>query len=158
MTCIKFIPNHSYNPSCHYYNFSVLCIMKPEVWGPSAWLFLHTITLAYPSNPTFADKNNYKMFFNNLSNVLPCELCKSHYKQHIQHIPLTDEILSSKYKLTKWLVDIHNHVNQQTGKKEVSYDSFLNKYYKLYNSNSYTYIIYAVVVILIIQVLFIYFR
>lgn len=133
--------------------------MKPEIWGPSAWLFLHTITLAYPINPSFVDKNNYKMFFNNLSNVLPCERCKSHYIQHLQVNPLTDDILSSKYKLSRWFVDIHNSVNKQTGKKIMSYEDFLDKYYNLYNSNNtYKYLFYFIVVILIIQVLFIYFR
>ena len=32
---------------------------NPEIWGPGAWLFLHTITLNYPTNPTFEDKENY---------------------------------------------------------------------------------------------------
>ena len=33
--------------------------MNPNIWGESAWLFLHTITLNYPENPTFLDKHNY---------------------------------------------------------------------------------------------------
>ena len=36
--------------------------MDPEIWGPSAWIFLHTITLNYPNNPTIYDKQNYKNF------------------------------------------------------------------------------------------------
>ena len=39
---------------------------NPEVWGPGAWLFLHTISLNYPTNPTYEDKENYKTFFTSL--------------------------------------------------------------------------------------------
>ena len=37
--------------------------MDPEIWGPSTWIFLHTITLNYPNNPTIYDKQNYKNFY-----------------------------------------------------------------------------------------------
>ena len=37
--------------------------MNPEVWGPPAWTFLHSITLAYPDNPSDIDKSNYENFF-----------------------------------------------------------------------------------------------
>ena len=36
--------------------------MDPKIWGPSTWLFLHTITLNYPNNPTQQDIDNYKKF------------------------------------------------------------------------------------------------
>ena len=37
--------------------------MEPEIWGPNAWTFLHTITLNYPENPSEDDKQNHKDFF-----------------------------------------------------------------------------------------------
>ena len=37
--------------------------MDPEVWGPHGWYFLHSITLAYPDNPTDDDKTYHKNFF-----------------------------------------------------------------------------------------------
>ena len=36
--------------------------MEPEIWGPHAWQFLHSITLSYPDNPTLEDKNNHAQF------------------------------------------------------------------------------------------------
>ena len=38
--------------------------MDPRIWGPPAWTFLHSVTLAYPDNPTETDRTNYKKFFN----------------------------------------------------------------------------------------------
>ena len=37
--------------------------MDPKIWGPPGWLFLHTITFNYPTNPTEEDKKYYKNFF-----------------------------------------------------------------------------------------------
>ena len=34
--------------------------IPPHIWGPSAWKLLHYITFAYPVNPTYDDKLNYK--------------------------------------------------------------------------------------------------
>ena len=31
--------------------------MHPELWGPGAWKFLHSITFNYPKEPTSRDKN-----------------------------------------------------------------------------------------------------
>ena len=53
--------------------------MNPKIWGPSAWLFLHTVTFNYPNNPTEEDKRNYLTFFNSLKHIIPCPLCKEHY-------------------------------------------------------------------------------
>ena len=37
--------------------------MKKNFWGPSGWLFLHSVTFQYPDNPSDEDKYNYKVFF-----------------------------------------------------------------------------------------------
>ena len=81
--------------------------MNPKIWGPHAWIFLHSITFNYPSKPTLQDINHYKNFFNNLKYILPCNNCQNHYKNNIDKYPLTDEILSSKQKLINWLINIH---------------------------------------------------
>ena len=58
---------------------------KPEKkdWGPGAWSFIHYVALAYPENPTGEDKENYKMFYANLINVLPCQKCALNYQKHL---------------------------------------------------------------------------
>ena len=70
--------------------------MDPEIWGPHAWIFLHSVTIAYPDNPSAQDKKNYKNFFYSLHNILPCQTCAHNYIGHLQKIPLTNNILSDK--------------------------------------------------------------
>ena len=106
--------------------------MDPNIWGSHAWLFLHTITLNYPDNPTKFDMDNYKNFFENLGEVIPCEVCKAHYKKNIKMYPIQ---LESKESLAKWLHHIHNLVNVKNDKPEYSYDQFIEKYSDLYSTN-----------------------
>jgi type IV secretory pathway VirB4 component len=108
--------------------------MNPEIWGPPAWTFLHSITLAYPDNPTDSDKINYENFFNILQPILPCAKCSNNYKIHLQEDPITNH-LDSKSSLVKWLINLHNKVNKINGKRELNYNEVINHYKLLYNGD-----------------------
>jgi hypothetical protein len=107
---------------------------NPKIWGPSAWIFLHTITFNYPNYPTYQDKINYKTFFKNLKHILPCNTCKINYLKHYDNNPLTDIILSNKDHLIDWLINIHNDVNIINDKNVVTRKEVLNLYQNLYNN------------------------
>lgn len=89
----------------------------PDIWGPHGWKFIHYITLGYPNNPTEQDKKKYYNFFMSLSNVIPCGICGSHFKQHLEITPLDDEALKNKESLMIWGIMMHNHVNAENNKK-----------------------------------------
>lgn len=109
--------------------------MLPTIWGPPAWIFLHSITFNYPKNPSIKDMNSAKNYFTNLWKVLPCEKCQRNYIIHLQKKPLTDQILGSRILLINWLIDIHNLVNEQTGKTKITYQEVYKIYDKMYNMN-----------------------
>lgn len=127
--------------------------MKPDIWGPGAWALLHAITLEYPEKPTIIDKNNIKTFFETLGNVLPCEKCRVHFQKNISIYPLTDNILSSKNQLVRWLIDIHNKVNEMNGKPILEYDVALKQILEPYECNIYSW--YITTLFLVIIVIFI---
>ena len=106
--------------------------MNPKVWGPHAWIFLHSITLNYPLNPTQNDIKNHYNFFTNLKNIIPCNNCRLHYKKNLEKYPLNNKILLSKDKLIEWLINIHNSVNKSNNKKQLTYSEVLAIYNKLY--------------------------
>lgn len=107
--------------------------MNPNIWGPGAWLFLHSITLSYPLKPTYQQKRIYSDFFNLLANVLPCFKCKQNYKKHIAENPISHN-LDSKKDFIKWLINIHNKTNKINDKKEISYQEFETIYSDLYKN------------------------
>ena len=91
-------------------------------WGPNTWKALHTITMAYPREPTQKEKEQFKAFFTSIQNVLPCPQCRLHYRQHLTSFPLSDAVLSSTRSLFNWLVDVHNAVNAQNNKALYTYE------------------------------------
>lgn len=128
--------------------------MNPSVWGPSAWTFLHYITLSYPKCPTEKDKYNMRIFLENLQHVLPCDTCKIHYKDNIEiHYPLTDEVLNTKENLVKWLIDLHNSVNKRIGKSILSYDEAISKYIDNNSNNDDMILIISIIGAILILIL-----
>ena len=89
--------------------------MKPEIWGPHLWYILHIISFEYPLNPTEYDKRIYHDFYTSLKDVIPCEMCKKHYRTHIHKYPLTPH-LDTRDTLIKWVIQVHNFVNASLGK------------------------------------------
>ena len=95
--------------------------LDPSVWGPKAWFFLHSVTLAYPDNPTPEQQKQYADFFELLKFTLPCPGCRYHYAETIKHDPPKNHT-SSRKELVRWLLSIHNQVNKTNNKP-----NFLNQ-------------------------------
>jgi len=105
--------------------------MNQNIWGPHLWFSLHSISFNYPLKPSIDDKNNYKNFFLSLQEVIPCSVCKKNYKRHLNEHPLQD-YLDNRKSLVYWVIDMHNMVNAEIGKKILSYDIVIKKYEDVY--------------------------
>lgn len=105
--------------------------MEPNIWGPGAWTFLHSITFQYPEKPSDLEKQKYYTFFNSLKNVLPCPVCREHYKKNFEQLPIR---LETRNELIEWLIDIHNEVNRMNNKKIYTYNEVYKIYNKLYDN------------------------
>lgn len=106
--------------------------MNQNIWGSSLWFSLHTISMNYPNYPSNEDKMNYKDFFISLKNVIPCTVCKKNYIRHLKENPI-DSKLNTRKDLVYWLIDMHNMVNAEIGKKQMSYNAVIQKYESIYN-------------------------
>ena len=124
----------------------------PDVWGPHGWKFIHYITLGYPNNPTENDKLNYKTFYTSLQHILPCAKCANNYSHNLIKYPI-DNHLGSRDTLIRWVIDIHNQVNNETNKKEYNYEEALDLYMKDY-SNYGNYCFKLIVLIIILYFLY----
>jgi hypothetical protein len=105
--------------------------MNQNIWGPHLWFSLHSISFNYPLQPSIEDINNYNIFFSNLQEVIPCSVCKENYKRHLNEHPLKD-YLDNRKSLVFWVIDMHNMVNIELGKKILSYDIVIKKYEDVY--------------------------
>ena len=107
--------------------------MDPSVWGPHAWFFLHTVTFTYPKNPTELDKRHMYDFFMKLQYILPCEMCKQHYQEHLYTMPLAPN-LESRKTLILWLIRFHNKVNQSLGEPQKKAKDIILEYSQAYKN------------------------
>ncbi len=98
--------------------------MPPDVWGPIFWDTMHIVSLAYPVQPTDADKAGARAFFESLAVVLPCPICRVHYAEKIKESPIN---VDSKGELIYWVWDIHNQVNVLLKKPTVTLEQFLER-------------------------------
>ena len=111
---------------------SILIILKMQSnkWGPDAWSFFHTVTFNYPLDPKQCDKDAYKLFFENLKNILPCSICRNSYILLYDKFPI-DDYLEDRIGVTFWLYTLHNIINLKLNKKMVDFRDVILKYENL---------------------------
>lgn len=105
--------------------------MDPDIWGKHGWIFLHSISLNYPENPSDSVKNAMRNFILSLQEVLPCLQCQQNFSSHLKERTL-DDALSNRENLFKFFVDIHNDVNKINGKKIYTYAEAVDEFKKIY--------------------------
>ena len=98
-----------------------------NTWGPPMWRSIHTLTLTYPNYPTRDHMQTALNYFINLGRIIPCIVCRNHYQTFLKKYPIQDAC-TSKTKLFKYFVDMHNFVNRLNKKKVYTYDEALAIY------------------------------
>ena len=95
--------------------------MSKEIWGPKAWHLIHNFSIY--------SKNNECMYtmIQTFGYILPCEVCKKHYNYIINDIYYLNEKNVSKDLMIKYLIDIHNMINEDLDKNlKLSYKKAIN--------------------------------
>jgi FAD-linked sulfhydryl oxidase len=95
-----------------------------DVWGPSLWLVLHTISMNYPCQPTAKQRTAYKKFFDSLQHVLPCGKCRDNLCNNLRCTNYGPHVFNNRETLSHWVYTLHACVNKMLGKQtELSYDT-----------------------------------
>jgi hypothetical protein len=110
--------------------------MNPSVWGAPFWFVMHTVSLNYPMKPSFAEQRTHYDFFYNVRDILPCEMCRQHYRTLLKQHPI-QPFLDNRDSLVAWVVLIHNQVNARLGKPSMTKEAFLRNYHNTYERNSF---------------------
>lgn len=90
--------------------------IDPSKWGPSFWSTLHWTAAGYSAFPSSDEKRAFRQFFEILRSTLPCTDCRKHFTEVLQQHPIDEALVSGK-ALRKWVVDVHNVINERTGSK-----------------------------------------
>lgn len=90
--------------------------MVTDVWGPAAWLFLHTMSFNYPVQPTADQRRQYRAFILGLQHTLPCGKCRENLKKNLRQMPLTMRRMESRATFSRYMYDLHEKINCMLGK------------------------------------------
>ena len=102
----------------------------PKEWGPVVWKILHIVTEQLGKNTIPVMQNDemtyYKAFQRKVYYILPCKLCRQHYKDYYKNIRDVDY---GKFKETSkiFFLNLHNDVNIRNSAKQFTFDE-LNIY------------------------------
>jgi hypothetical protein len=103
--------------------------MLTTIWGPGLWHYLHTMSFNYPVHPTEDEKLHYKEFILLLEHVLPCKHCRTNLVKNFKEVPLLDRHMESRDTYSKYVYDLHEHINTMLGKtSNLSYEDVRERY------------------------------
>ena len=96
-----------------------------NVWGPDLWNILHVFSYNYPDIPSNIERIHAKNFLTSLAFLIPCSDCKEHYTMHL-HKNHPD--INSREMFIKWVLTLHNKVNERHSKEKWSRNKLDDKY------------------------------
>lgn len=106
-----------------------------EVWGPHFWFFITTIAMIYPDHPNSIIQEKYYRFFQNLPIFIPNGEIATRVAELLDEIPI-QPYLRCRKDLLYWCWRIHNKINQQLGKPELSLPFAMENYHNHYKSKT----------------------
>lgn len=132
--------------------------IDPKRWGRPSWDFLFYITLSYSDTPTEEERQNMYNFFMAMGKVIPCEKCRFNFSQHLKKYQLTNSVLKNRYSLLMWLINIHNEICIQNGKKCTTYDEIINRYLGENTGILNTNLVFTLLIVILIIILLVFLK
>lgn len=80
----------------------------PTEWGPPAWAFIFAVIDEMDEYPS--DTEPYRMFFESLKGVLPCEKCRYHYSQYVI---LNPPPVWSREATREWAITLRQNIRSR---------------------------------------------
>ena len=107
----------------------------PKVWGPWYWGFLHTTAMCYPDHPNAVVRKQAYTLIQNFPAFIPVESMSASFADMLVTYPV-EPYLDSRKSFVKWTHFIHNQVNRQLQKPEMSFNDFVLSYHQKFLSST----------------------
>jgi len=105
--------------------------LQPEYFGPYIWATIHLICLGAPSKLDEYQKQAFRIFFYQLPFIIPCGSCGKHLQENLKDNSIENALNKGNDALFKWSVNLHNIVNKQLNKQEISYEDAYDHWKKI---------------------------
>lgn len=86
-------------------------------WGRPTWKRMHQQAAYYSDSPSASEKQHKLDWFEDTLKNLPCRTCKGEAEEYNQNHPVS-RAMTNRCTLSKWVLDFHNHVNENLDKKK----------------------------------------
>ena len=103
----------------------------PTVWGPHFRFVLMTMAVSYPLKANEVTQKKYYDFITNLPLFIPHPQIGNKFSSLIDKYPVSP-YLEGKDSFLKWVHFIHNKINVQIDKDEITMTEALDAYYDMY--------------------------
>jgi hypothetical protein len=97
---------------------------------------IHTIAVHF--NPNYSP--SYIQFYNSLRDILPCGVCRGHYRDMIHISGLRPEQNMHKNTIHAWTVNLHNQVNARLNKPQFSLQQSFERHRKFDHNLAFVFI------------------
>lgn len=137
-----------------------------DIWGPSFWFILHSMSFKYPQFPSNTLKKKYYNFIKDLPQFIPDEKIGNEFGKFLEKYPVTP-YLDNRNSFIRWMHFIHNRINVHLKKDILSFSDFLKKYEKIYAQDNLQqtrnklikqYLVYLVTIIVLIWICYLLYR
>jgi hypothetical protein len=106
-------------------------LFDPVVWGPHYWFFLTTLAINYPLKANETTKKKYYDLISNFPLFIPHPPIGNKFSDLIDKYPVSP-YLDGKDGFLKWVHFIHNKINLELNKDEITLTESLEQYYDLF--------------------------
>jgi len=103
--------------------------MSPNYWGPSTWIFMHTLAAKIKETSFPVIGPNLILILIQICNNLPCPECSQHARQFWNKVKTAN--IKNKTDLINLLFVFHNMVNKRKEYPPYKYENL--KYYETRN-------------------------
>lgn len=103
--------------------------MSPSYWGPSTWVFMHTLAAKIKEDSFPLIGPNLILVLMQICNNLPCPECSQHAKQFWSKVKTSN--IKNKMDLINLLFVFHNMVNKRKQTRPFKYENL--RYYETKN-------------------------
>lgn len=105
---------------------------NPKEWGPIIWKIIHT-TVEHLGNHTNILLQNdeihaYKKFIQQVLHILPCKICKIHYKKHLLNHKKDLQYSELKNYAKEFFYTIHDSVNREKNSVSIVFSDLESVY------------------------------
>ena len=108
-------------------------MFDPNIWGPHYWFFLHTVAHSYPEVANATLKRKYYDLIQNMPLFIPNEEIGDHFQELLDKYPVSP-YLDKRDSFIRWVIFIHNKINIQLGKEELTFNEAIDTYTAKYKT------------------------